>query len=236
MSDSENIDEAAATAPQNETPKSFNEQEDISINFPATQHGKTKGFILLHRSMEDHWLWKTEKFSKGQAFVDLILMANYTTGKINIKGELITVHRGQLARSMVTLAKRWNWSKDKVKRFLVLLEREGVIRYQTSNLTTVITLCNYEHYQGRIFPNNTAHDAAKKQQTNIKQDTNNKDNKNNNIFTKPVHIKNEKPESSFISKHTDRKWAEGLIEKELKDNPYGKITPFTKNQKFEGRK
>ena len=36
-----------------------------------------EGWIKLHRSISDNDLWTSEPFSRGQAFVDLILLASH---------------------------------------------------------------------------------------------------------------------------------------------------------------
>jgi hypothetical protein len=35
-----------------------------------------KGFVSIHREIMDHWIWQDKPVSKGQAWVDLILLAN----------------------------------------------------------------------------------------------------------------------------------------------------------------
>ena len=35
-----------------------------------------KGFVGVHRSLQEHWLWDEKPFSKGQAWIDLIMLAN----------------------------------------------------------------------------------------------------------------------------------------------------------------
>jgi hypothetical protein len=52
---------------------------------PVTDGRKkmAEGFIKLHRSIKDCWLWKDdEPFSKRDAWIDLLLLANYTDKKI----------------------------------------------------------------------------------------------------------------------------------------------------------
>lgn len=72
-----------------------------------------KGWIYLHRSLVDHWLWNDKPFSKGQAWVDLLLLANYEDVKIPYKGEVVTCERGVVNRSITFLADRWGWSRKK---------------------------------------------------------------------------------------------------------------------------
>ncbi len=97
--------------------------------------------------MSDHFLWNSEPFSKGQAWLDLLLHANFTDNEILIKGQVVKLARGQQARSEVTLAKHWKWSRNKVRRFLELLKKEGMIVSETTHLTSIISVCNYESFQ-----------------------------------------------------------------------------------------
>ena len=53
-----------------------------------------EGWLKLYRSIQNHWLWEDKPFSRGQAFVDLLLMANHKDNKILFNGELIEVKRG----------------------------------------------------------------------------------------------------------------------------------------------
>ncbi len=106
-----------------------------------------QGWIKVHRSMSDHFLWNSEPFSKGQAWLDLLLHANFTDNEILIKGQVVKLARGQQARSEVTLAKHWKWSRNKVRRFLELLKKEGMIVSETTHLTSIISVCNYDSFQ-----------------------------------------------------------------------------------------
>ncbi len=106
------------------------------------------GWIKLHRSISSHWSWSSEPFSKGQAWVDLILNAGHTDRKISIKNTIVELKRGQQARSEITLSKSWKWSRGKVRRFLGQLEKDGMIVQQSGHLTSIISICNYESFQG----------------------------------------------------------------------------------------
>jgi len=77
----------------------------------------------------------------------LIGRANYKDGHFYKKTIRVDVKRGQNADSLETLKNRWGWSRGKVSRFLNLLETEGMIAQQRGNLTTLITICNYNTYQ-----------------------------------------------------------------------------------------
>ncbi len=96
-----------------------------------------------------YWPGNTgEPFSDTEAWIDLIMMANHKPARVYN----VPVGRGQTLTSQVKLAKRWNWSRGKVRRFLKRLKtgHETVQRtvQQTDRGHTLITICNYDRYQG----------------------------------------------------------------------------------------
>ena len=120
-----------------------------------------KGWICLYRDIQDNWVWendKDEQFSRGQAWVDMLLTANHEDRKILLNGKLVTIQRGQFHTSIVKLADRWNWDRRKVKRFLELLQNDSMI-CTTSGTTdgTTITIVNYSKFQNRGTTDGTTH-------------------------------------------------------------------------------
>lgn len=138
-----------------------------------------QGWISLNRELMNHWVWDCE-FSAGQAWVDLLLYANHSHAKLMIKGQLIEVNRGQQARSELTLSKAWKWSRNKVRRFLKNLEKDGMIELKSGHLTTVITICNYDSFQSNDTTGDTAKGQHSKQQKDNSRNTNNNVNNENN--------------------------------------------------------
>jgi len=101
--------------------------------------------------------------SETDAWFDLICEANYKDRKVNNKGKVMLIERGQLMAGRAWLAKRWGWTENKVRWFFKKLEDAEMIarmlpqsRHTSSNQTNtqkrahyanVITLCNYNIYQ-----------------------------------------------------------------------------------------
>lgn len=138
---------------------------------------KNKGWVRLHRKIEDSPLWFAEPFTKAQAWIDLFLYANHKQAKIFIRGIEIEVKRGQLAWSEVTMAKRWKWSRKRVRNFLKYLEKEQQITQSKDRyITTLATICNYETHQ-----KDTAEDTAEEQQKNSRGYINNNDKNDKNV-------------------------------------------------------
>jgi len=142
----------------------------------------SKGWIKLHRSMFDNDLWTAEPFTKGQAWIDLIGHANHRPASIWIRGIEVSVERGQLAWSELTMADRWKWSRGKVRRYLRMLQDRGMVIQQTNKLTTVLTICKYDTYQTSGTSDETScdttGDTTDGQQTDNRRYTNKK---NNNV-------------------------------------------------------
>lgn len=138
---------------------------------------KDKGFIFLHRRIFFNKYYFSQPFTKSSAWIDLLLLANFTESYFEVRGVGVPVKRGQLAYSQLTLAKRWRWSIGKIKRFLSVLKMDGQIDYQNTNVTTIITILNYDQYQK--MNGQTDEQSETKRKPNRRH--NNNDNNDNNI-------------------------------------------------------
>lgn len=107
-----------------------------------------KGYVSIHREIMEHWIWQDKPVSKGQAWVDLILLANYKTEKFPFKNMVVEGKRGTIYRSITQLGERWGWSRNKVKRFLEMLESDGMVSVNATTHGTTVFIQNYENYQG----------------------------------------------------------------------------------------
>jgi len=108
------------------------------------------GWIKLHRSITNHWLYtEKRKFSKFEAWNDILLNVNFTPAKTIIKGKLIHINRGESIKSLENWGKRWSWDKSAVKRFLELLKKDNMIELKNETVTTRLTVCNYDTYQSK---------------------------------------------------------------------------------------
>lgn len=116
----------------------------------------SNGWIKVHRQIQTHWLY-TEKreFSPFEAWVDILLNVNHADAKVLIQGTLYEVKRGESINSLDTWAKRWNWGKSKVRRFLKTLENDKMIVLKNETKTTRLTVCNYDSYQDERNANET---------------------------------------------------------------------------------
>lgn len=95
------------------------------------------GWIKLHRKITDHWLWEDKPFARGQAMIDLLILARYNDQSKYIDGNLETVERGSVITSIRRLCDRWGWSNSKVVKFLKTLENDSIIHVKSDTKKTV---------------------------------------------------------------------------------------------------
>lgn len=108
-----------------------------------------RGFIKINRKILENWLWEGQFLDKGRAWIDLLLVTQYKDGSFYGKKGYIEYKRGDCTLSLSDLAKRWGWSRDKVRNFLNILEKEEMIKRKLIKGTySIITILNYDKYQG----------------------------------------------------------------------------------------
>lgn len=95
--------------------------------------------------MDSEFYKEPRKFSKYEAWIDLLLRANHK--------EEDGIQAGSFKTSYGELAKAWSWNKKTVWDFLKSLEQENMIAVtgneKVTAKETVIALVNWATYQGR---------------------------------------------------------------------------------------
>jgi hypothetical protein len=135
---------------------------------PLDDDKASSGWIKIYRDIREHPVVGFGQpvkpndptrgaYSRGEAFQDLLMEAQYQPGSTRINGQSVTLEIGQLVAARSYLAIRWNWSEQTVRTFLAHLVKAGIIvinqlsvqRPGASKKTAAnaITLCNYEKYQ-----------------------------------------------------------------------------------------
>lgn len=142
------------------------------------------GWIKLHRSLQQNWIWEDKPFSKGQAWVDLLMMVNHDRKTVNWGGEPIPIEKGTCITSIRKLGERWGWSNSKVNRFLSCLESDEMLVAKKDSKKTTLTILKWDVYQCDDIAKKTV-----KEQTKNRQRTDKHTNKND---------KNEKNDKKYI--------------------------------------
>jgi len=144
--------------------------EDPAENYQA-------GYIKVFRSIKGHWIWNESRVkSKLEAWIYLLLEAQWSPEKRSVGYDLIELERGQLLTSQEKLSMEWGWNRGAVRSFLDMLKKDAMISQESTTKYTKITICKYDSYQGLQPTNNQQ--TTNKPTTNQQQlDTYKKDNK-----------------------------------------------------------
>ncbi|MDU5272010.1 MAG: DnaD domain protein [Finegoldia magna] len=154
------------------------------------------GWISIHRKIQDDWVWNDKPFSRGQAWIDLIMMVNHDDNTIIFDGNPKTITRGSCITSIQKLCDRWGWSNTKVKKFLKnLQEDEKILLKIAPRKATAITIVNYDKYQGEDISKNITETQQKHnrnttetQQKHINNNVNNVNNNNNGVDQSELNL------------------------------------------------
>ena len=145
-----------------------------------------KGWIALHRKIQDNFLWKTpRKFSYAEAWIDILMEAQHSQEpqQVILGMKVLTCNYGESLKSIVTWAKRWRWSKSKVHRYFKMLEKCNMIVTKNEKVTTRLTVCNYSKYDPKQNASETPSRTQMKRRRNgggTQADTDNNGNNVNN--------------------------------------------------------
>ena len=156
-----------------------------------------KGWIKLHRSLLDSDIWKMENqpFDMRSAWIDLLMLANHEDKEIIIDYKLVTVKRGQFITSVRKLGERWKWGKDRVLKYLRILEQTGMVTRVSDTHKTLLTIVNYAKFQdcqdtdedtGKDTVEDTNETQRRHGSATNKNIKNDKEINNNRTFSKPT--------------------------------------------------
>lgn len=182
----------------------------------------SQGWISIHRKIQSHWLYEeNRKFSKFEAWIDLLLLANHQDRKILLGNQLVDVKRGSFITSDLKLMNRWSWSKTKVRKFLSVLEKDEMITRNPDKKKTIITICNYNDYQKLKTTENPEKDL---QETTAEpeEDTNNNDDNDLSSCDDPIESLPLEP-AKYDEESVHYKAALYIRSKVLKINPKCKV-------------
>lgn len=107
------------------------------------------GTFNVSRKIWNHPEFKPEPFSEREAFLWLVSEASWKDRTARAGRVVVDLRRGQLCASVRFMAEAWQWSKSRVNRFLQRLEKRDMLVSEIGTGQLVITLCNYETFQGQ---------------------------------------------------------------------------------------
>lgn len=121
------------------------EEIDIENDF------EDETYIKVFRKLKKNPIYKDSE--SVHLCLHLLLSANYKPNKFLFNGKEVTVKRGQLITGRKQISAETGISESTVKRRLKLFEKLGILTIKSTNKFSIITLCNYKHYQDSNFEN-----------------------------------------------------------------------------------
>ena len=174
----------------------------------------SSGWIKLHRKILDCFIWQDKPYDKARAWIDLLLIAMHHDKKMLIDDEVVMIQRGSFMTSIVKLADRWGWSRNKVVRYLDMLESEHMLNTKRTHKGTLITIVKYDDYQLSDMScesTNESTDGATNETPNESTDgttdesADESQNKNIKNIKNDKNVKNEKKEKKEVTNVTKKK-------------------------------
>lgn len=188
-----------------------------------------KGWIKLSRGIKDNLVWQDKPFSKGQAWIDLLLSVNHADKTILISGNARKIKKGQCWTSEKKLAERWGWSRNKVRHFLNLLKVQGMVTTESTSNGTALTIVNWGKYQDKGPAKDTTKGTAEgtaESTTEGTQTRNKKNEKENKEGAPPIS-----GESAAPKEEKERvEVIPGYTQEELDENFLDGFIPMTEEE------
>ena len=156
-----------------------------------------RGAIPLLRKFIEHPFWnENRKFSRAEAWIDLLFMARFSEKDEQIldRGEVITIRYGQILTSTVTLSVKWNRSRTWVQQILRILEKNESIKYiRMDSRRTILEIVKMGYVKSLLKQKDSRLDSR----LDSRKTYNNKDNKDNKEIQVFIDFFNEAFKTSF---------------------------------------
>tara|TARA_R100001510_G_scaffold38908_1_gene35310 strand:- start:15918 stop:16850 length:933 start_codon:yes stop_codon:yes gene_type:complete len=106
-----------------------------------------KGWISVQKQIRNHWVWEDPRYLR--AWMDMLMMANYTEQKKPYKETIVLIKRGEFPASIRGLSERWDMATNTVRNFLNRLKTDTMIDTHTKYGFTLVKIVNYDKYQSQ---------------------------------------------------------------------------------------
>ena len=163
-----------------------------------------KGWICLHRKIREcNIIWDDKPFSRGQAWLDLLLQANHEDKEILFNGSFRKIERGQTLTSLTKLSEQWGWSRKKTTKFLNELKTAQMLHLKSDNKSTTITIVNYGFYQDM----GTTEEPKKNRKRTSEEHQRNTNNNYNNKKEKDIMSASVEEVISYLNEKAGKKYS-----------------------------
>lgn len=138
------------------------------------------GFTLCYRKIWEHPIFKGNALRVG-VFQWMLHAAAFRPMKYNAGGCIVDLERGQLCASQAQICAETGITRQQLRSLLDALESNQAVTIKSANGATkgksIITICNYDKYQGDNQDSNQADNQAATKRQPIKETTLNNSNK-----------------------------------------------------------
>lgn len=166
-----------------------------------------KGWFKVYRSLGEHWI--SQEMEKLGRWTWLLMNAAHEDTKVVEGNKIIELKRGQLIASLSLLESKWGVTRKTVMRFLDVLEREEMLHRQVHQGLTIITICNYEGYQGRKKNDSTDMSTEKSPLCPPICPPTQEDKEDKNIYNNTPTAHTRESEQDFINRYrTEGMWTD----------------------------
>lgn len=179
------------------------------------------GYIKLYRKLLTSKIFANP--TKLKVWIWLLIKANHKNKYISVrigKGETdVEILRSQFLFGRHKAEDELNIDESTIYRIIKSLEKIGMITVKANNHYSIITICNYEDYQGQGPSNVTTIEQPlnNKQPTTAKgTNTTNNDENNKNEYDKFLEVFNAITEKKFTGDKSSKAQYQELVKREYK--------------------
>lgn len=108
-----------------------------------------KGWIRLHRSLQEHWIWRDKNYARW--WLTILLNVNHDQTKFPVGDQIYTCNPGESYRSIEEWRRLYGCSKKTVVKFFILLKNDGMIETKIlgkgNRRKHLLTVINWDKYQ-----------------------------------------------------------------------------------------
>ena len=167
------------------------------------------GWVKLYRELKSKSIWQLSSPQQKVVLITILLLANHEENKWEWKGEQFVCKPGQLITSLNSLVRECGEGVtiQNVRTALDRFEKLGFLTNISTKTGRLITIVNWEKYQGRDYVDNKGSnkELTKSQQRPNKELT---PNKNDKEYKYDKEIKNNKPAAQLPSEKPMDLWGE----------------------------
>jgi len=127
------------------------------------------GFVKMYRSLLGHPAFRND--AEAMAFAWMVIRASWKGTRVRYKDRVITLNRGQLAMSVRDMGAAMDRDKAWVERLWKRLKSETMIETVVYAGVSVVTICNYDTFQGERDTSETVHETPGETGARQAQDT-----------------------------------------------------------------